>query len=354
MVLVFGFILVPFTIAAGISDNWKRASTIAPLVIGFCFFPVLVVWEAKYAKHPILPYKLLRDRGVWAAMIIAILINFVWYMPNDFLYTVLCVGMNQSIKAATRITSLYSFVSVIVLPIVGVVIARVRRTKLFIMFGVAVWFIAMGLLINFRGAADGLTFRSNVNGVIGANSLMGFGAGFFTYTNQVSISSCTSHEYMAVIVSIYLASYNIGSALGSSLSGAVWTNLLYKRIRSEYLAEGLSEELAQLAYSSPFEFILEYPWGSPERVQLVKAYSHIQRILCIIGICLVVPMLTMTFFLRDHKLPDQQSLELESASASDGEDKKSEVFVVLNKDDDDVIIKKLKSILGRKKEEVSV
>lgn len=348
VLLVFGFILVPFTIAGGISDNWKKASTIAPLVIGFCFCPVFIVWEAKYAKHPILPYKLLSDRGVWAAMIIAMFIDFVWYMPNDYLYTVLVVGMNQSINSATRITNIGSFVSVIVGPLVGLVITRVRRTKGFIMFGVATWLIAMGLLVKYRGSNDGLTFRSSVDGVIGANALMGFGTGFFTYTNQVSIASCTSHEYMAVVVSISLSSYNIGSALGSSLSGAVWTNLLYKKIRTEYLAAGLTEDLAKTAYSSPFEFILDYPWGSLERIQLVKAYAEIQKILCIIGLCLVVPMLAATFFLRDHKLPNQQSLELEEEDKVDEVDKNSNTFVVLNKNDDDVILKKIKSLINRK------
>lgn len=345
IICVFGFILVPFTLAGGTQLKWQRGSTIAPLVIGFVLIPFFVLWEARFARFPIVPYKLIRDRGVWLALVVAMFVNWVWYMPNDFMYTILMVAMNQLIKAATRITQLYSFVLVIVGPLLGLVIVYFRRTKGFIMFGVVCWIIAMGILVHFRGDNNGTDFRMFVNGVIGAECLLGFGAGFYTYTTQVSIATCTNHEYMAVIISLYLASYNIGSALGASVSGAIYTNLLYDRMVEELSKAGLDASLATQAYGLPFEFIVSYTWGTPERVAIVLAYAHVQRILCIVGLVLCFPLLLDTFFLRDHQLDSVQLLELDHKLGV--VDEAHGGNVVLNDYDNDVVMTRLKRMLRR-------
>lgn len=339
IICVFGFILVPFTIAGGVSSQWQKASTIAPLVIGFVLIPFFVLWEYKFAKFPIVPWPLLKDRGVWAALIIACFVTFIYYMPNDFMYTVLIVGMRASIKAASRITSLYSFVSVIVGPLLGLVLTKVRYTKPFIIFGCAVWFVALGLFVHFRGANDGVESQFYLNGVIGALCVMGFGAGFFTYVTQVSIETCTNHEYMAVVLSLYLASYNIGSALGASVSGAIWNQLMYGAIYRKMEELGVDTSLAASAYAAPFTFIVTYVWGTPERIAVVLAYAEVQKKLCITGLCLCVPLLVASLFLRNHYLESVQSLdEIHSHSEGVHGDKRAinDTVVVNNYDNDPI------------------
>jgi SIT family siderophore-iron:H+ symporter-like MFS transporter len=71
-------ILVPFTIAGGVSKSWGTAKIIAPLVLGFLMIPVFCLWEAKYASHPIIPASLLRDRTVICCFGIACLLNCSW------------------------------------------------------------------------------------------------------------------------------------------------------------------------------------------------------------------------------------------------------------------------------------
>ncbi|KAG5421089.1 hypothetical protein I9W82_000179 [Candida metapsilosis] len=129
-------------------------------------FQFFVIWEAKYARSPIMPLQLMKDRGVWSALLIAILLNWIWQMPNDFVYTILLVvGMNASIKAATRIASLYSFVPTIVGPLLGLVVARVRRLKGFIILGCICWAVSLGILYRFRGDNDGIESEKYLNGV---------------------------------------------------------------------------------------------------------------------------------------------------------------------------------------------
>lgn len=341
IICVFGFILVPFTLAGGVQTQWKKASTIAPLVIGFVLIPFFALWEMKFAKFPIIPFKLLKDRGVWAALIIAMLVNLIWTLPNDYMYTVLVVGMHTSDKAASRITSLYSFVSVIVGPLLGLVLVVVRRTKPFIIFGCATWFIATGLLYHFRGANDGLNSEHVKDGIIGAFCVMGFGAGFFTYTTQLSIQTCTNHEYMAVVLSLYLATYNIGSAIGNSISGAIWTQLMYDEIVKQMSKLGVDTAQAVTAYGSPLTWYLEHQWGSAPRRAVAMAYAAIQRKMCIAAIVLCVPLVVCAMLLRNHKLLSVQSLD-EVAPDDVGEKgarPEDKDIVIVNNYDDDPFVK---------------
>lgn len=298
VIAIFGLILAPFTLAGGIQTEWKKAKIIVPIVIGFTCIPFFVWWEA-ISKNPIVPYHLLKDRGIWTGLIIAVLINFIWYMQGDYMYTILIVAVNQSVKAATRITSLYSFVSVIVGTILGVAIVPIfKRLKVFVMFGTVLWLVSMGMLIKFRGGT------TNSAGIIGSLCLMGFGAGLFTYPVQVMLQARTKHEHMAVVTALYLASYNIGSALGASVSGAIWTQILPKE-----LVKKLGDDtLAASAYGDPFSFIITYPWGTPERNDVVLAYQHVQKILITVGTCLCVPLIVAAMFTVDTKLEAVQSL----------------------------------------------
>lgn len=314
--VTFGCILVPFTLAGGLQTQWRSAHIIVPEVIGWVVaLPLYLIWEIRFAKNPLTPWDLIKDRGILFALIIAFFINFIWYMQGDYMYTVLVVAVNESIKSATRITSLYSFVSVITGTILGICIIKIRRTKPFIIFGVVMWFLSFGLLVHFRGDS------SSHSGIIGSLCLLGFGAGFFTYTTQASIqASARTHEKLAVITALYLATYNIGSALGGAISGAIWTQVLPKEISKRLQNETLSAE----AYGSPFTFIYKYPWGSPERLMVTQVYRNVQKILCIVGLCFCVPLLFCTFMLRNYRLTDSVTLEESDNTNSKIEENKFE------------------------------
>lgn len=151
--------------------------------------PAFVLWERR-APHPMLPFHLLKDRAVWGALGIACTLNFAWTMQGDFLYTVLVVAFDESVKSATRISSLYSFSSVITGLILGGVVFKVRRLKPFIVAGTCLFVVAFGLLIYYRGGSG----DSLHSGIIGAQICLGIAGGMFPYPAQASIQAATKHE----------------------------------------------------------------------------------------------------------------------------------------------------------------
>ncbi|CAK7227447.1 ferrioxamine B transporter [Sporothrix bragantina] len=310
MIAVFALILVPFTIAGGVVSQWKTAHIIAPLVVGVMCLPVFLFWETK-APHPLVPFPLLKDRGVWAPLGIAMLLNFAWYMQGDFLYTVLFVAFDFSVSAATRITSLYSFCSVITGFLLGLIVFRVRRLKYFIVFGTALFLVAFGLLINYRGSPS----TSSRSGIIGAEVLLGIAGGMFPYPAQASIQVSLKHEHLAVMTGLYLATYNIGSALGNTVSGALWTQVLPSTLENNL--NSINSTLAAAVYANPLALAAEYPVGTIERTAIIDSYKHVQRLLTITGICLCVPIIGLAIAMRNPKLNDQQTLAKNDDSVSE-------------------------------------
>jgi SIT family siderophore-iron:H+ symporter-like MFS transporter len=190
--------------------------------------------------------------------------------------------------------------------VLGLIVRRVRRVKWFAVAGTCLFMTAFGILLRFRGSGG----PSDVPGLIGGQFLLGLAGGLFAYPTQALVQAATRHEHVAVITSLYLATYNVGSSIGyrcvktfsrilrpastddvrrfallCSISGAVWTQRM-PRLLVERLA-GINPALAISVYEDPYTFAGEYAWGTPERDAVVSAYGEGQRLLVIMGLCLV-------------------------------------------------------------------
>ncbi|KAJ4366720.1 ferrioxamine B transporter [Ascochyta clinopodiicola] len=298
-ICVFGFLLVPLTIADGPDASWASPKIVVPLVLGVLCIPVWIRWES-IAPHPMVPFYLLKDRAVWGALAIAFFLMFSWGCQGDFLFSVLRVAFNQSEKSANRISALYSFCSTLTGIFVGMIVYRVRRLKPFILFGTCLFLVAFGLMIYYCG---GIGTHA---GIIGAQMLLGVAGGFFPYAAQASIQAATSHEQVAVVTGLYLATYNVGSALGNAMSGVIMSQVLSVQLKSR-----LSKEAADAWYDKPLDRIQQFPPGTAERDAVIDAYKYFQRVVCIVGASACLGLVVFAFCIRNPRLPDTQSLPYE-------------------------------------------
>lgn len=304
LVSAFSLVLTPLTIAGGTVSHWKNPQVVVPLVTGLFFVPVFVLWEKNGARNPLVPFHLLKDRGVWAALAVRSLLNLAWYVQGNYLYTVLIVAFDFPIQSATRILSFFSFFGVVSGVAVGLVIYRFRRLKHIIVMGTILFMIALGVLIKFPGGAS----AASKSGLIAGQVLLGLSSGLFAYPTQASIQASASRDHVAILTGLYLSFYNVGSALGTCLSGAIWTQTLYPTLEAS-LAFQPNATLARAIYENPFSIVSQYPVGTEIRTAIIHSYQSIQQLLCITGMCVCLPMIGFAFALRNPKLSDRQVQE---------------------------------------------
>ncbi|KAK7417427.1 ferrioxamine B transporter [Neonectria punicea] len=297
----FSLVLAPLTVAGGKVSHWGNWNIVLPLVLGLLLVPIFVVWEKRGARYPLIPFHLLRDRGVWSALAVRSMLNFAWYTQGNYLFTVLIVAFDFSVENATRILSFFSFFGVVSGILIGLVIFKIRRLKYIIVGGTCLFMAAFGLLILYPGGAS----EASKSGLISAQVLLGVAGGLFAYPTQASIQASASREHVAILTGLYLSFYNVGSAFGTCLSGAIWTQTLYGTLQSN-LAFQSNETLAQAIYDSPFSIVPKYPVGTDIRDAIIASYSHVQKLLCIAGMCLCVPMIAFALALRNPRLSEEQ------------------------------------------------
>ncbi|QEL61599.1 hypothetical protein CJJ09_003746 [Candidozyma auris] len=201
--LILGLILVPLTLAGGVSSKWQSGKIIGPLVLGVVLIPVWVLWETKLTSRPMAPFKVMKNRGIWAALFLSIINNLARAIVNDYAYPVLLVGMNATPTVATRTPKLTSFVAALTIGFVGLAVSRIRRSKGFILFGCVAMFVSMGLFVHFRGTNDGMRAKYYRDGIAIAMCISGFSQAFLeTLGNParraVSLGYAQVQKYLSI------------------------------------------------------------------------------------------------------------------------------------------------------------
>ncbi|QRG39236.1 hypothetical protein FDK38_003664 [Candidozyma auris] len=349
LAVILGLILVPLTLAGGVSSKWQSGKIIGPLVLGVVLIPVWVLWETKLTSRPMAPFKVMKNRGIWAALFLSIINNLARAIVNDYAYPVLLVGMNATPTVATRTPKLTSFVAALTIGFVGLAVSRVRRSKGFILFGCVAMFVSMGLFVHFRGTNDGMRAKYYRDGIAIAMCISGFSQAFLERLVMVSAQSCTNHEYMAIVSACFSAFYRVGWTIGDSISGAIWTQRMYHEIEKQMTQLGVDPALAKQAYQAPYDFIKKHKWGTPARRAVSLGYAQVQKYLSITALCLTVPVVIFAFLLRDHRLGDKQNLDDETfddAEMGKSLADKTKTTVSFTNDKDYILIF-LKKLFGR-------
>lgn len=88
-------ILLPLSLGGGSSAAWKTADVLTPLMIGVALLPIFALWEYKWARHPIFPFKIMKDKHVMLILTYSFLKSIAGSTRDAYLYFTLIVSFNQ-------------------------------------------------------------------------------------------------------------------------------------------------------------------------------------------------------------------------------------------------------------------
>lgn len=289
-------VLIPLTLAASAKSGWHNASIIAMIVIGCVCVVAFPLWESssKLAPHPFLSLRMLHNRTVLAGCAIGFFYFAVFYTSiQPYFFSYLQVVHSLSLTAAGHVTQTFTFTSTVASILVSLLIKYSRHYKYYITAGVCIYILGVGLMIRYRVQG------STVGQIVGTQIAVGIGGGMINVPAQLGVQASVRHTDVAAATAIFLTIVEIGGAVGSAISGAVWTGNLLPKLQ-RYLPPSAQADAVMIFGN--LTLAKSYPDGSLERIAIDRSYQETMDVLLIIAVCLAVPLLPLSLLMRNYRL----------------------------------------------------
>lgn len=284
--------LLPMNIYSRQSEGWQSPMIIAMIIIGGLLIIAFVLYERYWAPVTFIPYHLLTDRSVLFGGLMFTFLFFNSAVWGSYFSSMLLVVWNQGVDKTTYIVNIYRTGSSFFAIVIGLFIRWTGRYKPFALyFLMPLMMLGVGLMIHFRQPDQSIGF------VIMTQVFVAFAGGPLVICGEMAMMAPVDHQYLAVIIAILDLFGSIGTALGSTVSAAIWTGT-FKNAVERYVPENVNVEMV---YNNLYSQ-LAYPAGSEERLGIAKAYGDAQRIMLITSTCILVGGLASIAMWRDVNL----------------------------------------------------
>jgi SP family sugar:H+ symporter-like MFS transporter len=213
-----------------------------------------------------------------------------------YFYSYLIIVSGKSIETAGNITRVFTFTSTVASIIVSLIIKYTAHYKYYVTFGSVIYIVGMGLMLVYRNE-DASTAT-----LVGTQIAVGIGGGFLNVPVQLGVQASATHQQVAAATTVFLTILEVGGAVGSAISGAIWSTYIPQKLQ-EYLPAGVEYAPIYGSILISGDYTM-YPLGSLERIAINRAYQETMRYLLIGALCAAAPILPLTFFLKNYKLDE--------------------------------------------------
>lgn len=285
--------LVAFNIAGNTVGEWRSAKIIAMIVVGFVVLILFIAYERWGAPRPFIPYHLLTNRTIIGACLLDITYQVSYYCWNSYFTSYLQVVYDTSLTQAGYISAIFDLMDPIWLLGCGYLIRITGRFKWLLMAALPVYLLGSGLMIYFRQPGHSVGYMCM------CQIFLAVGGGTFILIEQVAVLAASKHEEYAAMLALLSTFGNLGGAVGSSVSGSIWTNTLPVKLR-EYLPADTRDQWSTIYESLDVQ--LSYPVGSDTRIAIQKAYAISQRNMMIAGTSIMALSVAWVLMVKNIKV----------------------------------------------------
>ncbi|KAL5443713.1 hypothetical protein PMIN06_008626 [Paraphaeosphaeria minitans] len=273
----FAFLLLPFNLYTIEAKGWGSAIIICFLVFGVLSIAAFVVWERSFASVKLTPWPILGDRTVLGTCMVAFTLFVSASCWNSYFSSYLQVVHGLDVANASYLNQSGTVVQIFANITAGAVISVTGRYKPISLFcGIPLIVLGTGLLIHFREPDHYVGY------IAMCTIFTNFGFGILMLTVEISIlAAAAAQQYFAITIALLNLFTYIGSAIGYSISSAIWQGTLPKRL-ALYLPLEAQGNLTTIFGS--IEEQLSYEWDSPTRLAIQHAYGDTWRFLLIASV----------------------------------------------------------------------
>ncbi|KAF8205498.1 major facilitator superfamily domain-containing protein [Mycena galopus ATCC 62051] len=292
-------LFLPIVLAGGsyATMTWHNPAIPAMMVIGgVVTLPIFIYWETKKATHPVIPWRLLRNRTILAGCTI----NFFDFVSFYLTYGQLYGFVSATTKWEIGNLVYYSNAQSLSLTFFGLgwaILAGILKTgyKKALITALAIRIFGVGLMFYARS-------HTNTAALVMTQIIQGMGGGVAAVASQIGAQGAVPHQDVALATAALLLSAEVGGVVGTAAAGAIWVNRLPIEI-AQHVPSLNSTEIAGYV-------------GSPTLVRLltgetydamVSAYSDTMRLMLIPGIVIGIIPFIAAFFVNDFRLLEIQN-----------------------------------------------
>lgn len=265
--------LLAFNLYSYQADQWRSPMIICFIIIGFLLVVAFGLWEKYGAPVTFVPWYLLKNRTVIFTYTMAGSLYIGWYIWNSYFYSALVVLFNQSIPHATYISNIYTMGSCFICIVYGVALRYYGKLKVYsLVWGVPLTILGVGLMIVFREP------DINIGYIVMCMIFIAFGGGVLVTSEQTTIMAVSKQQDFPALLACEAMVIAIGSAIGSTIAGAIWTGVFPARLSANLPADAMENFAAiygELTTQSG------YPVGSPTRDAINLSYAQTQKYMLI-------------------------------------------------------------------------
>ncbi|KAH0345489.1 putative major facilitator superfamily transporter, partial [Aureobasidium melanogenum] len=293
--LFFSTVAIIFILIA-ISDGghgtpWNSAETISMLVIGGVCAIAFVIVEWKFAKLPMMPLEMWKNKSVACMLVQSFLLgmnyySLIYYLPLYYQN----VGGYDVMRSAVLILPLV-FVQATFSALGGQYMSFIGHYIEVIFVGFVVWTLGSGLLVS-------LGANSPVGHICGFIILVGFGCGCTFQTTNTAMQAHCPKSQRAIVISNRMLLRQLGGAVGLAICSAISGNVLKSSLppNLQYIAD------------STFAVPPLNTLSAADRASISNAYADASRTVFIFCVAVIGIALLLTFFIADRGLKREEDV----------------------------------------------
>lgn len=150
---------------------------------------------------------------------------------------------------------------------------------------------------------------SSTGSIVGTQIAVGIGGGMLNVPAQLGVQASVNHGDVAAATAVFLTILEIGGAVGSAISGSVWTANIPKKLALYLPPEAQADAISIFGNLT---LARSYPMGGPERMAINRSYQETMNILLIIAVCLAIPLFPLSLMMKNYKLNEVSSFVVNS------------------------------------------
>ncbi|KAJ5902239.1 Siderochrome iron transporter 2 [Penicillium taxi] len=300
LMIAWVLFLLPFSLAQYGRSQYKDASFIALVVIGFSMLFVFAAWEKWFARTHFVRYDLLKKPTILGACICSAVVYFSFYLWDQYYYNFVLITYDLNSTMAGYMAQIYNVGSCFWSPVLGVIIYFTHRFKyICLCFGVPLMILGSGLMIHFRGSDYGIGY------IVMCQIFIAFGGGTLVIGEDMAVMAAGGREGTPIMLALIGLFSSIGGGIGYAVSAAIYNNAFVDALTS-HLPDDLKANATQI-YTDGISVQELYPVGSELRDATVYAWGYAQRMNCIASTCLLILLIPAVAVWKNYDVSKKQN-----------------------------------------------